>query len=180
MRCEDSGSSCERVRTLGRVPGSGSELGSNLSPAGETTVKRYEERTTIATPASAVYDYVSDFLRHGEWGGHDLRVVKDDDGPITVGSTFSTTAKQFGTQREHSTITELDPGRVFGWDSTGGLGLVHHRFALAEENGATAVTKSAEFAEPSFLAKLVGWRLNRDVPAGLRSDLAAIKAHLEA
>jgi len=141
-------------------------------------MKRYEERTTIDAPPGSVYDYVSDFTRHGEWAANGLTVTKDGDGPVAVGSTFSTTAKQFGTQREHSTITELNPGKAFGWESKGALGLVRHRFDLAGD-ASTEVTKSAEFVQPSFLAKVMGWRLAKDVPAGLRSDLAKIKAHLE-
>jgi len=141
-------------------------------------MKRYEERTTIDAQAGTVYDYVSDFTRHGEWAANGLTVTKDGEGPVTMGSTFSTTAKQFGTQREHSTITALDPGKAFGWESKGALGLVRHRFDLSGD-GPTEVTKSAEFAEPSFLAKITGWRLKKDVPAALRSDLEKIKAHLE-
>jgi len=141
-------------------------------------MKRYEERITIGAPAGAVYDYVSDFSRHGEWAANGLTVTKDGDGPVAMGSTFSTTAKQFGTQREHSTITELSPGTAFGWESKGALGLVRHRFDLVGDTS-TQVTKSAEFVQPSFLAKVTGWRLAKDVPAGLRSDLAKIKAHLE-
>jgi len=140
-------------------------------------MKRYEERITVDAPAGSVYDYVSDFTRHGEWSANGLTVTKDGDGPVAVGSTFSTTAKQFGTQREHSTITELSPGKAFGWESKGALGLVRHRFDLSG-NGSTQVVKSAEFTQPSFLAKVIGWRLAKDVPAGLRSDLAKIKAHL--
>ena len=143
-------------------------------------MKRYEQQATIQAPAHDVYTYVSDFNRHGEWAGNDLVVTQDGDGPIQPGSTFSTVAKQFGTQREHSTITELEPDAVFGWDSTGALGIAHHRFTVAGNDGATTLTKSAELAQPSFLGKVMGWKLSKDIPAGLRSDVEKIKAHLEA
>jgi uncharacterized protein YndB with AHSA1/START domain len=142
-------------------------------------MKAFTERGTIDAPAADVFAYVSDMTRHGEWGGHGLQVTKDDDGPVAVGSTYSTVAKQFGTQREHSTVTELEPGSVFGWDSQGTLGTVHHRFAVGAGDGSTTLTKSAEFTHESFLAKLTGWKLSKDIPAGLRADLAKIKAHLE-
>jgi uncharacterized membrane protein len=142
-------------------------------------MKRFEESTAIQAPASRVYDYVSDFSRHGEWSGHGLEVSRDADGPVAVGTTYSTTAKQFGTQKEHSTITELTPGKRFAWDSTGSLGLVHHWFAMSEDGGSTTLAKGAEFAEPSFLARMMGWRLSNDVPKSFRSDLANIKARLE-
>lgn len=146
-------------------------------------MRRYEEQIIIAAPASRVFDYVSDFARHGEWSGHGLQVTKDTNEPVAVGSRYSTVAKQFGTQREHSTVTEFEPGSAFGWDSTGALGRVHHRFTMTGSDGtdgSTTLTKSAEFVEPTFLARLTGWRLSRDVPKALRDDLAKIKAHLEA
>jgi hypothetical protein len=142
-------------------------------------MKRFEDRISIGAPAGRVFDYVSDFTRHGEWAGHGLEVMKSTDGPVAVGSTFSTTAKQFGTQREQSTITELTPGRKFAWDSTGALGRVHHWFSVSEEGASTTLSKGAEMVDPTLLAKLTGWKLSRDIPKGIHSDLVNIKAHLE-
>ena len=142
-------------------------------------MKRYEDRILIEAPAGQVYDYVADFPRHSEWAGNDLQVTKSSEGAVAVGSTFSTTAKQFGTQREQSTITELSPGSAFAWESTGALGRARHRFSLAGDGGSTTLTKSAEIVEPTFLAKLTSWKLSKDIPKGLHSDLANIKAHLE-
>ncbi len=143
-------------------------------------MKRFEDQISIQAPVGRVFDYVADFGRHGEWAGDGLEVTESTEGPVTVGSTFSTTAKQFGTQREQSTITELTPGSTFAWDSTGALGRAHHWFALAEEGGATALTKGAELVEPTFLAKITSWKLSRDIPKGLRRDLTNIKARIEA
>ena len=142
-------------------------------------MKRFEARTTINAPSERVFSYVSDFSHHPDWSGHALKVTKEGDGPVGVGTTYSTEAKQFGTQREHSTITEITPNSKFGWDSTGALGTVHHWFALSENEGSTAVVKAAELSAPSFLAKLTSWKLSKDIPAGLESDLAKIKARLE-
>jgi len=142
-------------------------------------VKTFEARTTIRAQPQAVFDYVSDFTKHGGWAGHGLQVTMDSDGPIAVGSTFSTVAKQFGTQREHSTITELEPDRVFGWDSEGALGKIHHRFTVATADGGASLTKTAELVSPSFLAKLTSWRISKGIPEGLRSDVERIKEHLE-
>lgn len=143
------------------------------------TVKRFEDRIEIDVPAGQVYDYVADFSRHAEWAGHGLQVTTSTEGPAAVGSVFSTTAKQFGTQREQSTITEASPGSAFAWESTGALGRARHRFALAAGGASTTLTKSAEIVEPKFLAKLTGWKLSKDIPKDLHSDLANIKASLE-
>jgi hypothetical protein len=142
-------------------------------------MKRWEDRISVQAPAGRVFDYVSDFTRHGEWSGNGLEVTKDSDGPTAVGSTYSTTAKQFGTQREHSTVTEFTPGRAFAWDSMGALGRVHHWFSMSEDGGATSLTKGAEMLEPTFLAKITGWKLSKDIPNGIHRDLANIKAKVE-
>jgi len=142
-------------------------------------MKTFGAKTTISAPAQTVFDYVSDFTKHGEWAGHGLQVTKDSDGPVAIGSTYSTVAKQFGTQRERSTVTELEQGKVFGWDSKGTLGTVHHRFTVAAADGGTTLTKSAEFMDRSFLAKITSWKISRDLPAGLQADVEKIKARLE-
>ena len=143
-------------------------------------MNRWERSITINAPADTVFEYVSDFTRHGEWGGHGLAVTRDDDGPIAVGSKFSTTAKQFGTQREHSTITDMNPPKEFAWDSVGALGRVHHWFSLSESSGSTTLTKGAEAVEPKLLAKMTMFKLSKDIPKGFESDLVNIKAKLEA
>jgi hypothetical protein len=126
-----------------------------------------------------VYEYVSDFAKHGEWSANGLKVTPTADGPAAVGTAFSTEAKQFGTQRETSTITDMNPGSLFGWDSTGALGTVHHWFSISEDGGSSTVTKGFELTKPSFLAKFFGWRIKRDAPRNLRADLEKIKATLE-
>ena len=143
-------------------------------------MNRWERSITINAPADTVFEYVSDFTRHGEWGGHGLAVTRDDDGPIAIGSKYSTTAKQFGTQREHSTITDMNPPKEFAWDSVGALGRVHHWFSLSESSGSTTLTKGAEAVEPKLLAKMTMFKLSKDIPKGFESDLVNIKAKLEA
>jgi hypothetical protein len=58
----------------------------------------------------------------------------------------------------------MTPGRAFAWDSVGALGRAHHAFSFSSDGGATAVTKSAEIVEPTFLAKVTGWKLSKGYP----------------
>jgi hypothetical protein len=74
----------------------------------------------------------------------------------------------------------MTPGKAFAWDSVGALGRAHHSFSLAEQDGGTVVRKSAEIVQPKFLAKVTSWRLSKDIPKALTSDLAKIKTKLEA
>ena len=135
-------------------------------------MERFEDRIDIAAPATRVFDYVADFARHGEWAGNGLGVTKTSEGPVAVGSTYATTAKQFGTQQEQSTVTELVPGSRFAWDSRGALGRVHHWFSVTEDGGATTL-------ERTFLAKVSSWKVSKDIPKGIHRDLANIKARIE-
>ncbi len=56
---------------------------------------------------------------------------------------------------------------------------MHHRFTMAAAEGGTNLTKSAEFLDRSFLAKMTGWKISRDLPAGLHGDVEKIKARLD-
>jgi uncharacterized protein YndB with AHSA1/START domain len=143
-------------------------------------MKRWEEKIQIKAPAEKVFAYVSDFARHGEWSGHGLQATKETDGPVAVGTKYATTAKQFGTQKEHSTIVEFAPPSKFAWDSTGALGRINHWFATTESGGETTLSKGAQIVEPKFLAKLMGFKIAMDQPKALRENLERIKARIEA
>jgi uncharacterized membrane protein len=143
-------------------------------------VRRFEEQIEVKAPADKIWPMVSDFTRHGEWAGHGLQATKTTDGPVGVGTTFATTAKQFGTQREHSTVTAFDAPSRIEWDSKGALGVVHHWISLSQGGDVTVVRKGAEMTAPTFLAKLTGPRIKKDMPKGFRADLENIKARSEA
>ena len=142
--------------------------------------RRWEEQIDVKAPADKVWPLVSDFTRHGEWGGHGLSAEKTSDGPVAVGTTYATTAKQFGTQKEHSTVTALDAPKQFEWDSKGALGTVHHWVSLSQSGDVTTLRKGAEMTQPTLLAKMTGFKIAKDIPKGLRSDLENIKARSEA
>ena len=73
----------------------------------------------------------------------------------------------------------MQPNTSFAWDSKGALGRVHHWFSLADDGGSTTLSKGAEMMEPTFLAKVTSWKLSKDIPNGIHSDLANIKAKFE-
>ncbi len=67
----------------------------------------------IDAPPEEVYAYLLDFPRHPEWTtpGHDVRITPADPGPVAVGSSFTSEAHQFGSQRDRIDVTELRPNR---------------------------------------------------------------------
>jgi len=69
--------------------------------------------------------------------------------------------------------------RSVAWDSKGALGRVHHWFSLSETGGSTTLSKGTEMVDPTFLAKITSLKLSRDIPRGIRSDLANIKSRVE-
>jgi hypothetical protein len=83
----------------------------------------FKQETTLQRPPGDVFAYVSDMTKHGEWASNGLLVTQTSTGPIGVGATFASTAKQFGTQRETQTVTEYSPGSRFVFEAKGGLGL---------------------------------------------------------
>jgi carbon monoxide dehydrogenase subunit G len=141
---------------------------------------RYAQETTIKASPEQVFAYVSDMTRHGEWGGHELQVSQTSSGPVGVGSTFASTAKQFGTQRETQTVTAYEPGTKFAFQAQGGLGLAQHEFNLSAVDGGTRVEKSMELIKPSLIARLMGMKIKSDQAKELAQDLSRIKAKLEA
>ena len=46
--------------------------------------KRFEEQITVGAGADKVFDYVSNFARHGEWAGHGLTVTKTSEERIAM------------------------------------------------------------------------------------------------
>ncbi|HLF77156.1 MAG TPA: SRPBCC family protein [Dehalococcoidia bacterium] len=140
----------------------------------------FSQETTINRSPEDVFAYVSDMNRHGEWGGHELEVKQTSTGPIGVGATFSSLAKQFGTQRETQTVTEYAPGKRFVFEANGSLGIARHVFELTPSGSGTHVLKSMELTKPSFLARLMSMKIKGDQAKALTQDLQRIKQKLEA
>jgi len=141
--------------------------------------RRWEETIDVKAAPDKIWGLVADFERHSEWAGHGLQATQTTEGPVGVGTTYATTAKQFGTQKEKSTVTAMDAPKQFEWDSRGALGTVHHWFALSSAGDTTTVRKGAELVQPTILAKLTGRRIAKDLPKGLRADLENIKQKME-
>ncbi len=140
---------------------------------------RYSQEAVIQAPPQQVFDYVADLSRHGEWGAHGLTVQQTSPGPVGLGATFASEAKQFGTQREKQTITEFAPTRSLAFEATGGLGVARHAFELTPRDGGTQVVKSMELIKPSLLARIMGFQIGRQQPKALAEDLRKIKVNLE-
>ena len=139
---------------------------------------KYSSETTINATPERVFDYVADMTKHGEWGDHGLQVTRTS-AENGVGATYSSTAKQFGTQRESQVVLEYDQPRRFAFDATGSLGVAHHVFEIEPSGSGARVTKSMELTKPSVMARIMTPVISSQQRKGLQQDLARIKARLE-
>ena len=135
--------------------------------------------TTINATPEAVFAYVADVGTHPDWGQHQNAATKRGGGDIGVGTIYDTMNHQFGEQKETVTITDYSPGKLFGFDATGVLGVAHHSFELEPAGDATKLTKTMQITKPKFLARLSAPMIAMQQPKALREDLRRIKAHLE-
>src|SRR5436305_711437 len=102
---------------------------------------RFERQITINAPADKVLDYVADLTRHGEWANRPLEVRMTSTGAAGVGSTYSSSGKQFGKHTDSVTIKEWVPGKRFSFESQGDAGTVVHWFDLEDAGESTRLTK---------------------------------------
>jgi len=145
---------------------------------GGATVAKYSSQTTINAAPDRVFEYVSDMTRHGEWAQHELRVSRTSstDG---LGATYSSVAKQFGTQKETQVVVQHESPRHFAFDATGSLGLAHHAFEIAPAGSGSQVSKTMELTKPSLMARIVSPMIGKQTRKSLEQDLAGIKQKLE-
>jgi len=70
-------------------------------------------RFTVAASAPAVREYLLDLGHAAEWDPATQHVVRDDAGPVAVGSSWHSVAKVLGLSTElRYTLAEAEPDRV--------------------------------------------------------------------
>jgi hypothetical protein len=131
----------------------------------------------VDTPLDQVFEYFLDFRNENEWNvvAHD--VVKVEDGPIEVGSTFRGVYDRMGAMQY--TIQELDPprfasvrgeARMFRWSST---------FTFTDEGGHTHVVCTMD-PHPKGVLRVMTPLMSGMIEKQMRRGLASLKATLEA
>jgi uncharacterized membrane protein len=112
---------------------------------------QHEVRTTIAAPAARVWAILSDVERWPTWTASVTSVELD--GPFAVGATAK--VRQPKLPAVTWTVTAIDPGRSFTWESTapGSRATGWHEVTAAGDD-ASAVRLAIEQAGP--LGALVG------------------------
>lgn len=140
---------------------------------------RFEKSIDINVPPQKAYEYLADVAKHGEWGAHNLTAEKTSEGPIAVGTTFSTLGHQFGAHKGVVTIRELVPNQKIVYESNDDTAQMRHTFVLAPQNGGTRVTKVFETIKTGLLLTIFRPSMYLVAPRNVQADLKRIKAKLE-
>ncbi|MCH7786642.1 MAG: SRPBCC family protein [Chloroflexi bacterium] len=143
------------------------------------TLKAQQQIAVNASP-SAVYSYLIDFPRHSEWASNPLSIKQTSSGPVEVGATFVSEARQFKRpQQDQLTITELETDHKIVFETEGAAGILRIYFLIEEAGNETLLTKGVEGVRESLMVKLIspifpviGKRL-------FDSDLKRIKSRIE-
>jgi hypothetical protein len=140
---------------------------------------RYAASISIDLPVEAVYDYVSDIARHGEWAQHRLEIAPVE-GSEGAGATYRSTAHQLGQQTYNEVeVVEASRPRRFAFEARGREGHFRHTFDLDEVGGSTRLGKTFEVLEVPWFTRLALPVFALIGPRNMRKDLARIKARLE-
>jgi uncharacterized membrane protein len=137
---------------------------------------RYETRTTTPAGPERLWAVLVDVERWPEWVEAYEDVRRDEAGPLRLGATAR--VKQRGLAAGTWTVTELEEGRVFAWESRQpGVRILGRHIVTEEPAGGTRLTLQLE--QDGWLSgvvtALLGGRIRRYVDLEC-ARLAAVAA----
>lgn len=113
---------------------------------------KYETSATTAAEPSRLWSVVTDVARWRDWIDVYQDVRRAEPGPLQVGS--STHVRQRGLAAGDWTVTELDEGRMFAWESKQpGVRILGRHLVTPEPGGGSRLTLQLEI--DGFLSGLV-------------------------
>jgi Polyketide cyclase / dehydrase and lipid transport len=134
---------------------------------------RYETSTTTPAEASRLWAVLSDVERWPEWIEVYQEVRRAEHGELALGDTVH--VKQRGLAAGDWTVTELEPGRVFAWESRQpGVRIVGRHVVTAETGGGSRLTLELEVS--GWLSGVVGAMLGRKSRAYVDLECARLTA----
>ena len=133
----------------------------------------------ISCPPEEVYRLITDVEATPEWSSAIVRIVRQGDGPLKVGDTFTEEATLMGrTIRTDKAITELEPGQSYAEEATGGIMPHAVRMTLEPVRGGTRLTFRLS-GNPGRAARVYGPLLGRALKGQIAKDLKRMKRLLE-
>jgi uncharacterized membrane protein len=137
---------------------------------------RYETSTTTSADPARLWAVVSDVEKWPEWIEVYEEVRRVELGRLRIGDTAH--VKQKGLAGGEWTVTELEEGRVFAWESRQpGVRIVGRHVVDAEPDGGSRLTLGLEMTgwASGFAARLLGRKSRAYVDLELKR-LAAVAA----
>lgn len=136
--------------------------------------------TEIFADQRALFAYVSDLSKHGEWAGNELRVEPLDDSPTGVGKKYRSYANARGRDFHADLIvTEYSAPNIFAFGGSDETGKFSHRFTFEKMEGRTRVTRTVNFDLSLAQYAFYLLALNRVRLPAARSALEKLKEKLE-
>jgi uncharacterized membrane protein len=133
----------------------------------------YEKSLTVEADPARVWKVLSDIERWPERITTYQEVRRLDGGDLRVGSRAH--VKQKGLAAGDWTVTELEPGRVFAWESRQpGVRIVGRHVVAAEPDGGSRLTLQLEMS--GWMSGLIAMALGRKSRAYVDLECARLSA----
>jgi len=142
----------------------------------------YDYKIAIDASPEKVFEYVSDFTKHGEWT-NDLHIEAVSDGPIAVGSEYKSVGELMGKQLANKVIiTEFDAPNRIAFTATDDKDFPFHQDLKFEADGeGTLLRRTVTFEMNPVMAiafkTLIGPLVSNP---SMNKKLGNLKAKLEA
>ncbi len=135
-----------------------------------------------STPAQT-FDHVARgfFEHHGLWDPTVISMRKTSDGPVGVGTT-GIEERRFGRSRQKAAfkVTEFEPDRRFGWESTSGPAHQQADLTIEERPGGARVHVHVRLVPASLGARLTMPLMRSMLDKNLRAHTEGIRRALDA
>jgi uncharacterized protein YndB with AHSA1/START domain len=131
----------------------------------------------------AVFDYLADVSKHGEWSPKPMRVEGIEPGPVKAGDTFTSYGVIPGDKnhRNDVTVTEVTPPTRLVLESADKGATFVNTFELQAKGAGTMVTRTMDMPSPPFPVSLLFPLLKVSViQPDVKKGLAKLRAKLEA
>jgi uncharacterized protein YndB with AHSA1/START domain len=136
----------------------------------------------VKAPPQAVFDYVADVSRHGEWGSADdhMKATAERSGPAATGSRYKAEGMLNGKLNQSVvTITALEPPKRVAFDAEDSNSVFHHEFTLSPSNGGTHVERHVTMTKGPFYFPLVLAIFKSTVQKNYNGAMSNLKTKLD-
>jgi uncharacterized protein YndB with AHSA1/START domain len=137
----------------------------------------------VKAPQVAVFDYVADVSRHGEWGSADdrMKATAERPGPTAMGSRYKADGMLNGKPNASVvTITALESPKRLAFDAEDSNSVFHHEFTFSPAGGGTHVERHVTMTKGPFYFPLVLAIFKGTVQKNYNGAMSNLKAKMDA